>query len=91
MRLTRSKFSKWVNWVGVEHCQSVLYRVRQVYAKALALNEYPLQAKLDKTREAEKFFDSLPLEKQADIGVMMMEVIAEEKRKKDGIVFIGSI
>lgn len=91
MRLTRSKFNKWVNWVGVEQCQSVLYRVKQVYAKALALNEYNLEAKLTKTREAEAFFDTLSLEKQADIGVMMMEVIAEEKRKKDGIVFVGSL
>jgi hypothetical protein len=91
MRLTRSRFGKWVNWVGVEHCQNVLYRVKQVYAKALALNEYTLEAKLSKTREAEAFFDSLSLDKQSDIGVMMKEVIAEEKRKKDGIVFVGAI
>lgn len=81
MRLTRSKFSKWVNWVGIDNCGNVLYNVKKVYAKALSLNEYTLEAKLAKTREAETFFDSLSLDKQSDIGVMMMEVIAEEQNK----------
>lgn len=81
MRLTKKKFSKWVNWVGINNCNEVIYRLKAYFAKAIALNEYTLDAKLSKQREAEAFWDTLSQEKQADIGVMMMEVIAEEKRK----------
>lgn len=81
MRLTKSKFSKWVNWVGVNNCQNVIYKIGKVYAKAIALDEYTLEKKLEKTKEAENFFASLSLEKQSDIGVMMMNVIAEEQQK----------
>lgn len=81
MRLTRKKFRKWVNWVDVNNCNGVIYRLKACYAKAIALNEYTLEAKLAKQKEAESFWNTLSMDKKSDIAVMMMEVIAEEKRK----------